>query len=584
MGVSNILALLGGVALFLFGMSLMGDSLKKVAGSKLEIILYKLSGTPLKGILLGTGVTAVIQSSCATSVMAVGFVNSGMMKLRQAIAVIMGSIIGTSITGWILCLSELGAGGVAGFFSTETLTSVVAVVGVVLYMFSKKNSRRHFGGILLGFAVLMFGMKTMSSSVAVLKSSPAFVAILSDLSHPLVAILIGIVITAILQSASAAVGILQALAITGAVSFDMAFALMMGISIGASVPVLMSAIGAQTDGKRSAWAYPVVACFGVVICSLVFYPLNAVQHFSFMSRTMTAVSIAFVNSLFRFINIILTAPFIRTVERICCAFVKEDPDQKAAREDIDRLEERFLSHPSLALEQSRLTIDSMAERTRTNLFDAMNLMDNYTDAGFSVVERDEGAIDRYEDKLGTYLVRINAHELDDQQNETGARFLHSVTDFERISDHALNVAEAAREVHEKKITFSVNGQRELQVLTAAIHRIVDLTVDAFLAESAEKARCIEPLEELIDDLCEEIKKNHANRVQNGQCTWEHGFVFNDLISNYERVADHCSNLAVALLEMNSGKAEAHAYLNEVKEKREESFRHYYEEYAKEFSL
>ena len=361
MGISEVLSLLGGVALFLFGMSLMGDSLKKVAGSKLEVVLYRLSGTQLKGILLGTGVTAVILSSSATSFMVVGFVNSEMMKVRQAIGVIMGAIIGTSVTGWIICLSDIGgsSSGWLELLSTETLTSIVALIGIILYMFSSDMSNRHVGGILMGFAVLMFGMKAMSGAVSGLRSDENFIGIMTDFSNPILGILVGLVFTSVLQSASAAVGILQALAITGAVSFEVAFPIIMGIAIGAAVPVLLSAMGASADGKRTALSYLVIDLFGVVIVSIIFYTVNAFVNFGFMDLTMTAVSIALVNTLFRVVIVLILAPVTGLIEKFVSLFIREDRSRDRGLHDMDRLEERFLAHPALAIEQSREVINSM---------------------------------------------------------------------------------------------------------------------------------------------------------------------------------------------------------------------------------
>ena len=371
MGISNIITLLGGVALFLFGMSLMGDGLKKVAGSKLELVLYKLSSTPLKGLLLGAGVTAIIQSSSATSVMVVGFVNSGMMKVRQAMAVIMGAIVGTSITGWIICLSYVeGSGGIVSLLSTSSISAMVAVVGITLRMFSKKQSKRHVGDILLGFSVLMFGMQAMSGAVAPLKESPTFIRFMTAFSNPLLGIIVGTVFTAILQSASAAVGILQALSVTGAIGFAEAFPIILGISIGAAVPVLLSALGARTDGRRTAWSYLVMQGIGAVIVALVFYIADAAVHFSFTGMVMSPVSIALVNTVYRVICAVLVMPFLGSIEKLLNALIKESDQEREANADFDRLDERFLRHPALAVEQSRLTINAMAKKARENVGDA----------------------------------------------------------------------------------------------------------------------------------------------------------------------------------------------------------------------
>ena len=586
MGIAEVLSLLGGVALFLFGMSLMGDSLKMVAGSKLEVVLYRLSGTQLKGILLGTGVTAVIQSSSATSVMVVGFVNSEMMKVRQAIGIIMGAIIGTSITGWIICLSDIG-GNTSGWMellSTETLTSVVALIGIILYMFSGDMSHRHVGGILMGFAVLMFGMKAMSGAVSGLKDDENFVRILTDFSNPVLGIIVGMAFTSILQSASAAVGILQALAITGAVSFEVAFPIIMGIAIGAAVPVLLSAMGASADGKRTALSYLIIDLFGVVIVSVIFYAINAFVHFGFMSRTMTAVSIAFVNTLFRVVIVMILAPMTGLIEKFVSLFVKDDKERLKGLRDMDLLEERFLTHPALSIEQSRQVINSMARCVVKNVTDALSLVDKYTKDGFAEVQKEEELVDRYEDKLGTYLVQITRLELTKQQNIMVGKYLHSITDFERMSDHALNIAECAQEMHDKKLNFSKYATHELSVLRSAVSEIVALAVKAFVEDDLSVAYRIEPLEEKIDSLCDEMKLHHINRISDGTCTLQLGFVFKDLLTNLERMADHCSNIGVAMIELASGALETHDYYNKLMEETTDQFKESFAKYDAKFKL
>lgn len=586
MGIAEVLSLLGGVALFLFGMSLMGDSLKMVAGSKLEVVLYRLSGTQLKGILLGTGVTAVIQSSSATSVMVVGFVNSEMMKVRQAIGIIMGAIIGTSITGWIICLSDIG-GNTSGWMellSTETLTSVVALIGIILYMFSGDMSHRHVGGILMGFAVLMFGMKAMSGAVSGLKDDENFVRILTDFSNPVLGIIVGMAFTSILQSASAAVGILQALAITGAVSFEVAFPIIMGIAIGAAVPVLLSAMGASADGKRTALSYLIIDLFGVIIVSVIFYAVNAFVHFGFMSRTMTAVSIALVNTLFRVVIVMILAPMTGLIEKFVSLFVKDDKERLKGLRDMDLLEERFLTHPALSIEQSRQVINSMARCVVKNVTDALSLVDKYTKDGFAEVQKEEELVDRYEDKLGTYLVQITRLELTKQQNIMVGKYLHSITDFERMSDHALNIAECAQEMHDKKLNFSKYATHELSVLRSAVSEIVALAVKAFVEDDLSVAYRIEPLEEKIDSLCDEMKLHHINRISDGTCTLQLGFVFNDLLTNLERMADHCSNIGVAMIELASGALETHDYYNKLMEETTDQFKESFAKYDAKFKL
>ena len=584
MGIADVISLLGGIALFLYGMAVMGDNLKKVAGSKLEIVLYKLSGTPIKGVLLGTAVTAVIQSSSATSVMVVGFVNSGMMKVRQAIGVIMGAILGTSITGWILCLSYIpGGSGLVQLLSTEVLTGLVAVAGIALRMFSGKTSSRHVGDILLGFAVLMYGMSAMSGAVSPLRESEAFIRILTSFSNPLLGILVGIAFTSILQSASAAVGILQALSITGAITFEIAFPIIMGIAIGAAVPVLLSALGANLNGRRTAFVYLLIDVLGVVIWSLMFYTLNAFLHFTFLAVTMNAVSIALMNTLFRLATLVVLFPLIGAMEKLV-VFLFPDNGQQAEDQDMDRLEERFLQHPALSIEQSRLVTNSMAERAAGNLLDAMALRTDYSDKGFQAVAETESLIDRYEDKLGTYLMKITSRSLSSAQSEEVSKFLHTISDFERISDHALNISETAKEIHDKEMVFSAAASRELEVMESALREILAISIAAFTANDVQQAARVEPLEEIIDGLCDEMKSHHVDRLQSGACTLDQGFVFNDLLTNYERVADHCSNIAVAVIEVESDSFDTHEYLNSVKAMKDASFARYYDEYKKKYTF
>ena len=578
-----MISLLGGVALFLFGMTLMGDGLKKVAGNKLEIILYKLTSTPLKGVLLGTGVTAVIQSSSATSVMVVGFVNSGMMQVRQAIGIVLGSILGTSITGWILCLSDISGSGWVSLLSTATLTGVVAVVGIVLRMFCKDLAKHHIGDILLGFAVLMYGMSSMSGAVAPLKDSAAFIQLLTRFSNPLLGVLVGTVFTCILQSASAAVGILQALAITGTITFSVAFPITLGIAIGAAVPVLLSSLGASVKGKRTAYVYLLIDVIGAVVWGVVFYAVNAAVHFPFTDTTMTTVSIALLNTIFRFATVLLLTPMIPLLEKLV-SFLFPDKASTGALADIDRLEERFLAHPALAIEQSRLAIDSMARQAQDNILSAFSLLGKFSDEQFAALQENEEAIDHYEDKLGTYLIKITSKELTPRQTADVSKYLHTISDLERISDHSLNIGETAQELYTKKIVFSPTGARELKVMLSAVTRILEITINAFLDNDVAAAYHVEPLEELIDNLCDEMKLHHIDRLQTGECTLNHGFAFNDLLTNCERVSDHCSNIAVAMIELESDSFDTHEYINSVMAMHSHSFDEYYSEYSKEFQI
>ena len=564
-------------------MTLMGDGLKRVAGNRLELVLYRLSSTTLRGVLLGTGVTAVIQSSAATSVMVVGFVNAGMMKLRQAIGVIIGAILGTSITGWVISLSYIeGSGSIKSLLSTATLTGIVAIIGVFLRVFSKKPEQKHIGDILMGFAVLMFGMSAMSGAVSGLGKQPWFTETLASLSNPLLGILVGALFTAILQSASASVGIVQALSVTGAMSFEAALPLLMGIAIGAAFPVLLSALGANTDGKRTAVVYLVAEVISVMVCAALFYLANAIFRFEFLSMVMNPFSLALVNTILRLAMVLLLLPLINVLEALVKLLVK---DKKSPEDDLAlRLEERFLAHPALAVEQSRLTILDMAELSREELSAALALTANYTKEGFEEVKKMEGDVDRYEDALGSYLVKLTGREMTRRQNEDVSKYLHTITDFERISDHALNIAESAEEIHEKKIDFSDKATRELATLAAAVREIVRLTTEAFSKNDLELACRVEPLEELIDRLCDEAKRRHIERLQQGNCTIRQGFVFNDLLTSIERVGDHCSNIALAMLELEEDAFDTHAGQQRLKDADPQAFQDAFDDYAARFAL
>ena len=585
MDISNIFSLFGGIALFLFGMALMGDGLKKVAGSQMELILYRLSGTPLKGLLLGAGVTAVIQSSSATSVMVVGFVNSGMMKTKQALSVIHGALIGTSITGWIICLSYLGGeSGWASLLSTSTIAALFAVVGIVLRMTAKRPVQKHAGDILLGFTVLMYGLQSMSGAVSPLRDSPGFIALLTTFSHPLVGMLLGTAVTAILQSASAAIGILQALSATGAIDFAVAYPIILGIAVGASVPVLLSALGAKVEGRRTAFLYLFVELVAAILFAVLYYTLDAIVGLGWQDRVMDPFSIAAVNTVFRVMTAVFLMPFNRRFIAMVEKLIRVSESERSRNAAFDRLDDRFLTHPRVALEQSRLTVNDMARISAETLHDAMSLVWKFTPEGFDAIERRENLVDEFEDRIGTYLVRLNARELSDQENEDISKFLHTISDFERISDHAMNVAEVAQKMSENKVRFSDAAAREMRVLSAAVEEIIALSMGAFEQDSIEQAYSVEPLEERIDELCDEMKLRHVERLKTGVCTLNQGFPFNDLITNLERVADHCSNIAIAMIELNRDDYETHGYVINLKELHAHRFDEYYEAYAVKYQL
>ncbi len=578
MGITNIISILGGLALFLYGVTLMGDGLNKVAGNKLQVVLYRMTSNPLKGILLGAGVTALVQSSTAVSVMAIGFVNSGLMEFAQAVSIILGAIAGTSVTGWIVSLSSLGAGGGwTQLLSAAFITGVIATIGIILVKFSKKQTHNQVGAILMGFAILMFGMTAMSNAVIPLKEDPAFISLLTKFSNPILGILVGIVFTAIIQSSAAAVGILQALSMTGTLSFAETFPIILGIAVGGALPVLISALGASLNARRTALVHLVIDVVGAVFCGVVFYLVNAFHPFSFMEHIMSPVSVAALNTIFRIVVVIVLAPGIRILEKVVKSIMKDEPEDEAEADWV-LLEDRFIQHPGLAIEQCRIVLNSMAEHAQHNLSDALFLLWHYTDAGFKRVEEEEDLVDHYEDNLGSYIIKITSSELTQKQNEDIYQFLHAITDLERISDHALNIAESAQEIHTKGIQIEEEVKNELKVLESALSEVVRLAVRALRENDHEAAHRVEPLEELIDTLTADMKHRQVDRLQRGVYSRQNSFVFNDLIGDIERVSDHCSNIAVAMIELEHESFDTHQYIESLMSQKDEEFERYFEEY------
>jgi len=568
MDIANTIALLGGLAFFLFGMTLLGDGLKRVAGKKLEIILGKLTSTTFRGVLLGTLVTAIIQSSSATTVMVVGFVNSGLMKLTNAIGIIMGANIGTTATGWVLVLA-----GVEGnsAFSSATVFALIAFIGIILYFFCKKTTQKNVGMILLAFSVLMSGMQSMSGAMAPLKQSEAFLSFISAVSNPLIAIGVGIIVTAIIQSCSASIGILQALSVTGVIGYEVAIPMVLGMCIGACAPVLISAIGANVSGKRAAAVYLMFNIAGSILLMVPFYIINGIVGFDFMSAPATSMGIAIVNTIYKVVATILLMPFAGLLEKTVCSIIKE----KAGDEDLipedDLLDERFLDYPALALERCGQTVQNMTETAFKNLRKSIELFENYSAEGFQKVQRREEKVDRYEDALGAYLVQLNTKELTMEETQTSARYLSSLSNLERISDHAVNLSELAQELSEKGISFSPQAIEELKICAGAVLEILDITQSAMNDNDPHKAGMVEPLEEVIDALTDKMKERHIARLQAGKCTLELGFILNDCIHNFERTADHCSNLAVAVLEAADSQMQSHKYLRTFKQMNREEY-------------
>lgn len=583
MDVFDVLSLVGGLALFLFGMDTLGKGLEKLSGGRMERMLEKLTSNRFKAVALGTLVTAVIQSSSATTVMVVGFVNSGIMKLSQAIGIIMGANIGTTMTSWILSLSSIeGDSFFIRMLKPSSFTPVLAIIGVVLLMFGGKEKKRHIGEILLGFAVLMTGMDAMSAAVQPLQEVPEFTNFLLKFSHPVLGLLAGLILTAIIQSSSASVGILQALCSTGAVSFGAAIPIIMGQNIGTCVTAILSSIGTSKNAKRAAAVHLFFNIIGTTVFLIVFYGINVFVPFEFLTDACAAKDIATIHSLFNVGATCLLLPFSQLLEKLAIVVIRDSKEDMETDIMFQALDDRFLDTPGIALEQCKKLTDDMAKLTKAALFEAMELMEDYKEKQEKQVAEWETLTDRYEDELGAYLVKVSSHDLSAKDSHTVTMLLHSIGNWERISDHALNICEVAREIHEKKISFSKAAVADLAVYTRAIKDILNMTVEAFEYEDVTVAKKIEPLEEVIDELNLRIKNRHINRLRSGECTMELGFVLYDILTNYERIADHCSNVAVAVIQTGDYEVEAHRYISHLKA--EDEFKRSMECVKKEYAL
>ena len=590
MGISEVLQLICGLALFLYGMEVMGESLKKSAGSSLKTILGKMTSNPFKGFLLGLGVTCVIQSSSATTVMVVGFVNSGTMTLLQSVGVIMGANVGTAVTAWLTALSGLGgdegADAVAAleWLKPDAWMPILALIGICLVMFVKRGKKRDIGAVLLGFAVLMTGMDIMSSSVSGLKSDEGFKAILTMFDNPILGVLAGLILTAIVQSSSASVGILQSLTVTGAITYGAAIPIVMGQNIGTCVTALISSIGANKNGRRAAVIHLYFNIIGVAIWLSLFYLFNSLiipGGFPFVDKPTNMWDIAIIHTVFKILSVIAIAPFYKLLEKLSRLAIKDDP---AEQESANLLDERLFETPSVAVGRATEVTASMAEISCKAMVDAMSLFDSF-DLKLADSIRDlETKADVYEDTLGTYLVKLSARDLADRDSKQVTKLLHIIGDLERISDHAVNILESAEEMKEKKIEFSAEAKRELSVLRAAVKETIDLTERSFKINDVNLAANIEPLEQVVDDLKDTIKRNHIIRLQKSECSIEHGFILADLLNNFERVSDHCSNIGGCVIEISSFDAmDLHKYLAEIREG-SESYEEKYKEYSKKYSL
>lgn len=580
---SMVLTLLSGVALFLYGMLLMGDGLKSVAGNKLESFLYKMTNTPLKGVALGAGVTSVIQSSSATTVMVIGFVNSGMMKLKQAIGIIMGANIGTSITGWILCLSYLdGSSGIATILSTATLSAIIAVIGIILRMFCKRTVQKNIGNIMLGFAILMTGMQMMSGAVEPLRDNAVFLNMMTMFTNPIAGILVGIAFTAVIQSASAAVGVLQALSITGSLTFAGAFPMILGIGVGAACPVLISAIGANKNGKRSALIYLMNDMFGMIIWGIIFYSANAVMHFSIMNMVMGPVSVALLNSVYRILTVCVLFPFIPKLEKLVKKIVKDSPEELEDEADFDLLEERLLDYPALAIGQCHRVMNGMAKKVRKNVNRAMNLLNEFEVEKFDKVQRKEDLIDKYESHLGEYMMKLTKREMNTEQTRQVSLYLHTITDFERIGDHASYISRLCGEMKEDGIEFSQAAKDELNVVMEAVREVTNITCRAFLNDDDEMGKRVAPLGVVISNMCDDLKLHHVDRLSQGKCTLEEGAKFNDILNSFNRIAAHCASAMVALMKSEQADPDMHIHNSRVYANDTPEYNRYFDEYQSYF--
>ena len=561
MDIFSVITLLGGLAFFLYGMNVMSSGLEKLAGSKLEVILKKMTSNKFKSLLLGMGITIAIQSSSALTVMLVGLVNSGIMQLSQTIGVLMGSNIGTTLTAWILSLSGIESDNIfLRMLKPESFSPIIALVGVVMIMTAKHNRTKDIGRIMVGFSVLMTGMTTMSNAVLPLQNEAWFTSLFTRFSNPLLGVLVGALVTGIIQSSSASVGILQALSATGVITYGSAIPIIMGQNIGTCVTALISSVGANKNARRAAMVHLYFNIIGVTIFLVGFYGLNTVCHFAFVNTTIEAWGIAVVHSVFNIVATLVLLPFANLLEKLAILTIPDSPE----KESFALLDDRLLNTPAVAVERARSATAEMAELARVGVMQAMSLTHEWNDTLAQKVREEETQVDRYEDALGTYLVKLSSRELNHADSQSVNTLLHTISDFERISDHSVNLMESAEEMHTKEIQFSQDARDELQVLEDAVQDILNRTTDAFRKGDLHLASKVEPLEAVVNELVRAIKAHHIARLQAGSCSIEYGFVLDDLLTNYERVCDHCSNVAVAQIEVAQDSFDTHAYLNELR--------------------
>lgn len=561
MYILKLISLLGGLALFLFGMDVMGKALERQAGGKLQTILAKMSSNVFKGFFLGLAVTAVIQSSSATTVMVVGFVNSGIMALKQAVGVIMGANVGTTVTAWILSLTALeGESLLVQIFKPTTLAPLLGIVGIVLYMFTKSEKKQGVGTILLGFTTLMTGMSLMSDSMAFLENEKWFADLMVSFTNPILAIIVGAVLTGVIQSSSASVGILQSLCSTGLVTGGVALPIILGQNIGTCVTALISTIGANRNARRAAMVHLYFNLIGVIIFAVIFYGIGAFIPWGFLTETMSEVNIAMIHTTFNVITTIIMLPLHGVLEKLATLSVPEDKEP----ESTALLDQRLIATPAVAIQRAQEIAADMAQTASQALDGAIGLLEKFDSKGLESVKALENKTDEYEDALGTYLVQLTGTKLSVHDNRQLNILLYTISDVERIADHAVSIGKAGEEIYKKDIAFSDAAKKELKVLSKAVQAVVKSTVTAYCGGDLENARRVEPQEQVVDSLVKEIKSRHVRRLRNGQCKVEYGFVLEDLLTSFERVADHCSNIAVEMLQVSEGKLEAHEYLTALK--------------------
>ena len=584
MDIFTILSLIGGLVLFLYGMELMGDGLKKLAGGKLESILARLTSNRFKGFLLGLIVTAIIQSSSATTVMLVGFVNSGIMKLGQTISIIMGANIGTTVTSWLLSTADIkGTAIIMRLLKPESFTPILAGIGLLMTMMAKTDRKKNLGTILIGFAILMFGMEAMSSSVEGLRDNKTFTNMLTMFSNPIMGILVGTLFTAVIQSSSASVGVLQALAISCVIPYSTAIPVILGQNIGTTITPIISSISGNTESKRVAFTCLYIKMIGVIVVMGIFYLLNEFIGFEFMTQRASAFNIAVVHTLFNILSTIILIPFCSSIEKLAVKTIRSKEEEQEA-DVFATLDDRFLKMPSFAVEKCKDLVCDMAEISKQAFEKATKLLDDFDMAEFEEVQNLETRIDKYEDKTSTYLVKIAENQMSSKDSKVVTELLHCIGDIERISDHALNIAEAAKEVYDKEITFSPKAKEDIVIITNAVSEILELAITSLVKDDLDVAKRVEPLEQVIDRLKRKIKNGHISRLRQGDCTMELGFILSDLLTNYERISDHCSNIAVCFIEISNDSFETHEYLNQIRVDDTSDFNEMYESYKQKYYI